>query len=420
MRKINLIRCGNSYPFKHLPNHRVAHKPYLIKFAVIGLLAVVAVLLFAVGSAAYAATDGRAELNENNLKLLEELDLSELQKYLDTHTDSYLLNFGNTAREIVEYFISGNGGTDYGSYLNELFSIIFKDVINLVPAFASVTAISLLSAVVSAAEGNIIGKSTSKIIHLACYSLIILVISTVLAGTVGGCIDCVSNVKRQIEIITPILATLTVLTGGTGSAAIYQPSAIFLSSGAVEIVSNFIFPAATGVIVLNFMSGLNKEMSFSGVTALLKSMMKWVIGITVTVFSIFITAQSSASSLFDGIIFKATKYVVGNSVPIVGNFLSSGFDMLQSAGLLIKSSVGICGIIMLLSEIIRPTVLIISFSIMLKVVGAIVQPVGEGTLYSILSDLSKDVEFFLAGLLTVAFMYALVIMLVVNSANSFI
>ena len=148
-------------------------------------------LLFAVGSAAYAATDGRAELNENILKLLEELDLSELQKYLDTHTDSYLLNFGNTAREIVEYFISGNGGTDYGSYLNELFSIIFKDVINLVPAFASVTAISLLSAVVSAAEGNIIGKSTSKIIHLACYSLIILVISTVLAGTVGGCIDCV-------------------------------------------------------------------------------------------------------------------------------------------------------------------------------------------------------------------------------------
>ena len=94
--------------------------------------------------------------------------------------------------------------------------------------------------------------------------------------------------------------------------------------------------------------------------------------------------------------------------------------MLQSAGLLIKSSVGICGIIMLLSEIIKPAVLLISFSVMLKVVGAIVQPVGEGALYSILSELSKDVEFFLAGLLTVAFMYALVIMLVVNSANSFI
>ena len=213
---------------------------------------------------------------------------------------------------------------------------------------------------------------------------------------------------------------MTVLTGGTGSAAIYQPSAIFLSGGAVEIVSNFIFPAAIGVIVLNFMSGLNNQMSFSGVTALLKSLMKWVIGITVTVFSIFITAQSSASSLFDGIIFKATKYVIGNSVPIVGNFLSSGFDMLQSAGLLIKSSVGLCGIVLLLFEIIQPVILLISFSIILKIVGAIVQPIGESTLYGLLSDLSKDSEYFIAGLLTVAFMYALVIMLIVNSANSFI
>ena len=371
------------------------------------------------GISAYAE-DGREELSENIANLLNDLDLSELQQYLDQNGDSYLFNFGNTAKEIVEYLINGNLGSEYGGFLNELFSIIFKDVINLVPAFATVTAVALLSAVVSAAEGSILGKSSAKIVHLACYSLIILILSSMLIGVVGGCTDCIDNVKKQIEIITPILATLTVLTGGTSSAAIYQPSAVFLSGGAVEIVSCFIFPATGGVVVLNFMSRFNPQMSFSGVTALLKSLMKWVIGITVTVFSIFITAQSSASSLFDGIIFKATKYVVSNSVPIVGNFLSSGFDMLSSAGLLIKSSVGVCGIILLLFEIIKPIITLISFSIILKIVGAIVQPIGENVLYGLLSDLSKDIEYFIAGLLTVAFMYALVIMLIINSANSFI
>ena len=371
------------------------------------------------GISAYAE-DGREELSENIANLLNDLDLSELQQYLDQNGDSYLFHFGNTAQEIVEYLINGNLGSEYGGFLNELFSIIFKDVINLVPAFATVTAVALLSAVVSAAEGSILGKSSAKIVHLACYSLIILILSSMLIGVVGGCTDCIDNVKKQIEIITPILATLTVLTGGTSSAAIYQPSAVFLSGGAVEIVSCFIFPATVGVVVLNFMSRFNPQMSFSGVTALLKSLMKWVIGITVTVFSIFITAQSSASSLFDGIIFKATKYVVSNSVPIVGNFLSSGFDMLSSAGLLIKSSVGVCGIILLLFEIIKPIITLISFSIILKIVGAIVQPIGENVLYGLLSDLSKDIEYFIAGLLTVAFMYALVIMLIINSANSFI
>ncbi len=382
---------------------------------------VLAVFLLASGGViAFAAEDGKTEITDNISNLLDGLDLSELQKYLDEHGNDYLFKFGNSAREIVEFLINGNLQADYGSYLSELFSVIFKDVVNLIPAFATVTAIALLSAVVSSAEGSILGKSTGKIVHLACYSLIILIVTAMLAGIVADCTDCIGGIKRQIEIITPILATLTVLTGGTSSAAIYQPSAIFLSGGAVEIVSGFIFPAAIAAIVLNFMSKLNPQTSFSGVTALLKSIMKWVIGITVTVFSIFITAQSSASSLFDGIIFKATKYVVSNSVPMVGNFLSSGFDMLTSAGLLIKSSVGICGIILLLLEIIQPVIILVAFSLILKVVGAIVQPVGENVLFSLLSDLSKDIEYFIAGLLTVAFMYALVIMLIINSANSFV
>ena len=393
-------------------------KKRLILFIVLAAALIAA--FTAGGIAAYAEEDGREELNENISELLKDLDLTELEKYLEENADSYLFKFGDTAKEIVEYLIQGNLGTDYGGYLSELFSIIFKNVISLIPAFAEITAVALLSAVVSAAEGNVLSKSTSKIVHLACYSLIILIIGSMLAGIISNCVTCINSVKKQIEIITPILATLTVLTGGTSSAAIYQPSAIFLSGGAVEIVSAFIFPATIAVIILNFMSKLNSQMSFTGVTALVKSIMKWVIGITVTVFSIFITAQSSASSLFDGIIFKATKYVVSNSVPIVGNFLSSVFDMLTSAGLLIKSSVGICGLIMLLFELIGPIILLSAFSLILKFVGAVVQPIGENKLFSLLSDLSKDIEYFIAGLLTVAFMYALVIMLIINSANSFI
>ena len=389
------------------------------KFVLLVILIVVIIAIFALsGTVAYAEEE--VDINENISNLLEDLDLSELQNYLDENEDSFLFKFGNTAKEIVEYLINGNLKTDYGGYLNEILSILFKNVISLIPAFATVVAIALLSAIVSSAEGNILGKSTAKIVHLACYSLIILIVSSMLVGVIADCIASINRIKKQIEIITPILATLTVLTGGSNSAAIYQPSAIFLSGGAVEIISGFIFPATIAVIVLNLMSKLNSQMSFSGVTTLIKSIMKWVIGITVTVFSIFITFQSSATTLFDGIIFKASKYAVSNSVPIVGNFLSSGFDMLVSAGLLIKSSVGLCGLLMLLFEVIGPIILLAAFSLILKFVGAIVQPIGEKTLFTLLSDLSKDIEYFIAGLLTVAFMYSLVIMLIINSANSFI
>ena len=393
------------------------------RWVLIAVVACFLLFIFAIPSFAAGAeesNDGEQELTQNIEDVLEGLDLSELQKYLDENSDSYLFNFGDNAEEIIRYLINGNIGTDYGSYITEILSVVFSDVVSLLPAFAEVVAIALLCAIFSGAEGSVLGKSTSRVVKLACYSLIVVIVSTALVEVVSECIGCVTALKQQMEIITPLLITLTVLTGGTGSAAIYQPSAVFLSNGAVEIISGFIFPAAIAAAVLNFMSKINPQISFTGISKLLKSIMKWTLGITATVFSVFLTIQSSATSLFDGVLFKATKYIIGNSVPIVGGFLSGGFDLLTAAGLLIKNSVGICGIVLLIMQVASPLILLIAFSVLLKIVGAIVQAAGENELFSLFSDLSSDTEYFIAGLLTVAFMYSLMVMLVINSANSFI
>lgn len=390
--------------------------------AVLGALICFFLLIFALPAMGASAeeADGEEQLTQNIDDVLDGLDLSELQQYLDSNSDSYLFNFGDNAEDIIRYLINGNIGTDYGSYIAEIMSVVFSDVVSLLPAFAEVVAIALLCAVFSGAEGSIVGKSTSRIVKLACYSLIVVIVSTALVEVVSECIDCVTSLQKQMEIIAPILITLTVLTGGTGSAAIYQPSAVFLSSGAVEIINGFIFPAAIAAAVLNFMSKINPQISFTGMSKLIKSIMKWTLGITVTVFSVFLTMQSSATSLFDGVLFKATKYIIGNSVPIVGGFLSGGFDLLTAAGILIKNSVGMCGIVLFIMQIASPLILLIAFSLLLKVVGAIVQAAGENELYSLFSDLSSDTEYFIAGLLTAAFMYSLIVMLIINSANSFI
>lgn len=382
--------------------------------------AVVALLLGGTTLCAYAESQEETELTQNITDLLNELDLSELDTYLEEHSYEILSQFGNNSREILEYILNGNMNVDYGSYFNELINVIFNDALSLIPAFSQIIAIILLSSVLSAVNGNGLSETTKRIVKFACYGVILLLLASVLTGIVTECKNCITLLKRQVEIISPILITLTVLTGGSGSAAIYQPSAIFLSEVAVEIISGFVFPLTIGVAILNFLSKLNPELSFGGVTKLLKSILKWVMGLIVAVFGIFLTVQSASSSLLDGILFKATKYVVGSSVPIVGNFLSSGVDTFVSAGLLIKNSVGVCGLIMLLSEVIQPIISLLAFSLVLKLVGAIAQPLGENTLYALFSDLSSDIEYFLAGLLTIAFMYALIIMLVVNSAVSFI
>ncbi len=368
----------------------------------------------------YADGGSSSDLSDNINSVIEGLDLSEIEQYLSQYGNEYVFSFGDSAREIIEFFVSGDLGISYGEYISKLFSVLFKGVASLIPAFAQIVAISILCSVCTDVEGGVLGKTTAKTIRLACLSLILLIMSSMLLSIVGSAVKSITRIRKQVEIISPILITLTVLTGGSAAGAVYRPSALFLSGGAIELVTGFIFPATIAVMLLNFLSRLNPDITFTGVASLIKSVMKWTIGLTVAIFGLFITVQSSASSLFNGIFFKVTKYLVGNSVPIVGSFLSAGVDMVVMAGSLVRSSVGVFGIILLLSEIIQPVLLLIAFSVLLKICGAIVQPLGEKVTCAMFSDLSKDVEFFIAGILMVAFMYLLVVMLIINSAGNFI
>lgn len=104
-------------------------------------LVVVAVIffflfIFGIPAATAAADDtggGDADLSQNIEDVLGGLDLSELQQYLDENSESYLFNFGDNAEEIIRYLVNGNIGTDYANYITEILSVVFSDVISLLP-----------------------------------------------------------------------------------------------------------------------------------------------------------------------------------------------------------------------------------------------------------------------------------------------
>jgi len=78
------------------------------------------------------------------------------------------------------------------------------------------------------------------------------------------------------------------------------------------------------------------------------------------------------------------------------------------------------GVVMLLSEVMQPIIMLASFSIMLKIMAAIAQPLGEKTLFSLFTEFSKDIEYLIAGILMVVFLYLLVVMMIINSTYAFI
>lgn len=107
--------------------------------AIAGLLIVIFIIIMLSDGLAFA-DDAEQELNDNISSILDGLDLSAIEEYIKNHGNDFIFSFGDSARDIVEYLLHGNLNIDYSSYLDEIFSVLFENVISLVPAFAQIVA----------------------------------------------------------------------------------------------------------------------------------------------------------------------------------------------------------------------------------------------------------------------------------------
>jgi stage III sporulation protein AE len=140
--------------------------------------------------------------------------------------------------------------------------------------------------------------------------------------------------------------------------------------------------------------------------------------VSVSIFGLFFTIQGLTAASYDGIARRAAKYAIGSGIPIVGGFLSGGFDLAVAGSVLIKNALGSMSIFLMLAVIFEPLVLLVSVNVLLRLTAAVTQPFGEGRISDFLEEVSSDLHYCTAGLLFTAFLYFLSIMLMVCASEA--
>jgi stage III sporulation protein AE len=225
---------------------------------------------------------------------------------------------------------------------------------------------------------------------------------------------------KLTEIMSPIIITLMVASGGKVSAGVYRPAVAFLSNGVIEICAKILLPIVGITLIINLISNFSSVIKLNKFSDFTSSIIKWVLGIIITVFSIFMTIQGITSATFDGISIRATKYAISNSIPLVGGFIKDGFDLIVAGNVLIKNTLGIVVVFALVYTILSPVFLILSFSLMLKLVSGITEPISDGRISNFCTSISKSISFLLSIILMVGFMIFVTVLLMIFSANAFI
>ncbi len=362
---------------------------------------------------AFAQSEGEEKLNQTVIEQLEKLDLKALQEYVDS-----LGNF--TAKSVAERLLDYMNGEqlDYQSFTEQIITVLFAKVTEILPVFACISAITLLSGLLSTMKSGANVKTTSDTIFLITYVAALIPLVAILTECFQEAMASISHMQTQMQIIFPLMLTLMAASGGGLTAAVCRPAVGFFATNIVSVIHSVVFPITVTVIVFSMVGCLTKEIKIGRFTSFFKSINKWIIGICISAFGIFFTLQGITAANYDGIIRRTTKYVLGNGIPIVGGFLSGGFDLAIAGSMLIKNSLGSMSIFLMIAVIFEPLVLLVAVNLLLRLTAALTQSFGDGRISDFLGETAENLHYCTAGLLFTAFLYFLSIMLMVCASEA--
>jgi len=359
------------------------------------------------------------DLEESVDDVLNDIDFEELENLLNEVEDDFNLFNGYSFKEYVSLIIKGEETVDFGSIFNILLGSIKSNLKNLLAPLFSVLVVVLLCNIFNNVRSNKISEM-SEIIYFITFSIIIIIIAYLTSGVIAKSKSSISSIQKQMNVIFPILLTLISSMGGIATVKAYTPMLAFLSNIISNIFTFVLLPLFSLSIILSIVGNLSENTKLSKFNGFINSLYKWIMGVVFTLFISFLSLKGITAGSSDGISIKATKYAIKNYIPILGGYVSEGFELIKAGSMLVKNALGFTSVILLFAGILTPIINVGVLQLGLKLLAGLVEPVGDKRSSNLIYSISNSLKMLVALLVGVALMYFITIFLMTCSASNFV
>ncbi len=281
-------------------------------------------------------------------ELLENLDLSGIQDILNMLDSDSVALFGySDIAERVKAAANGNDPDNIGGIITHVLKLFGTEVLEFVPMLLSVLAIVLAYSLISSLRGKYASESIEKVVYFATGALAMCLVVGYFASAVATAVKFVASVKTQINAVAPVMITLMTAAGASSSAGVYTPTVAILGTGMTNAITYIVFPMILLGLIFDIVGSVSTSIKLDKTADFFRSCCKWFMG---TAFFLFVTvlgASGIAASVKDGISVKAARFAVSKYVPIIGGYLSQGFDYIMAGNVLIKNAVGTSSVVLI-------------------------------------------------------------------------
>lgn len=358
------------------------------------------------------------DLNNSIIDELNEIDFSALNGVVEEFQNNSTNIFSiDNIKSKVYSIISGENAVSYSSFFASVFSIFVDLIVKYLPMLSLIVAIGVISNLLNGIKSKFNEKSTSGLIHFVCFLAVVVLTIGMISSISKTSVSSVNSMVSQMNAIFPILLTLMIGIGATASAGVFQPIVAIISTYVADFFTYLILPLFMVSFVFGIINNLSDNIKLDKFNSFISSLFKWCVGLIFTLFFAVFTIQGISAGTFDSLSIRTTKYTIKSYIPIMGGYLSDGMDLILSSTILIKNAVGLVGILMIISTIISPLIEIVVFSLLLKLVSAILQPMGNNKTSNFLMSTSKSITMLSSCIIAVGFMYLISVGLVMTTSN---
>lgn len=392
----------------------------ILIFLLIALILVLTLCILPLMSTNVSATtkaeeEIKEELEKNVDENLNDIDFSELVDF-EKKLGSNVYEGGVT--QLIKDILSGEYSGGFADTFNMLINMLGTSVKGFIPLLVTLIAVSIIFSIVNGLTSGFMSKSTTEIIHFVCYSAIIVLLMTEVTFLISDSVKAIQNMAKFMEIIFPIMLTLVTALGGIATTATYSPMMTVLSVGVTKIISNVVLPCFIATMALSIVGFISKDIKLNKLTKFFKSAGEVIIGVVFGLFTTFITTNGISGAITDNISIKSAKFAISSYVPVLGGYLSDGLDLAVASVMLVKNAVGVGGVILMLSIILSPVIKILVFSLGLKLVAGIIEPIGNKRMSEIVYAISKNLTLLVIAMLGMAFMFFIMMILILLTCNA--
>ncbi len=376
---------------------------------------ITAVMVFGAPAVAVA---GEATIGDAVGEGLDSLDLKEFDAFIKSlgEKERSVLGF-SSVKTFLRVLCDGNSGNFLGNFVNALKTTALEYIGICIPSFLTIIVVCILCSILSALTSNFKKQSTVEVVMFVAYATAVIIVLAIVTDVVITVEKTISLLSKLSEILFTILLTLLTALGGVTTVAAFQPFLAFLSGGIMKIISAIIVPAFVATNLFAVVGNITKDVKLDKMSAFFKSGASWLLGIVFSLFMAFVTAQGITGAAFDGISFQAAKFALSTYVPILGGYLSDGFDLALAGAVLIKNAAGFTGIIILLAIVVFPLLKLVILTLLLKLTAAVTEPLGEKKVSQMTLSVSKNMSLLAASLIGAGFLILVMFMLILGSCN---